>query len=150
MFFIIIAPWPVSGLISASLAACSTVGQNPSTEVDCKSIQSSCHYGRFWADLESGASRRKNGGRIPFLAPMNGARVGPGRARLLKLPILKSIPHWGLRWVAPSAWVIFMKSGLRTVESIWQKTGKACFDLMFPVELPAEALDAMDGKPQSR
>ncbi|MFN7507608.1 MAG: hypothetical protein ACK5Q1_18835, partial [Limnobacter sp.] len=70
------------GLISANLAACSTLGADSNNEVDCKSIQSSCHHGRFgliWkvqqadgkieADSISGTYEWRSGRTGPSQAP---------------------------------------------------------------------------------
>ena len=126
-------------LISAALGACSTLGKDTSTEVDCKAIQSSCHHGRFgliWkieqpdgkveADSISGTYEWRSGRSGPSQAP----EIAYLEVNSTLGPSLGSAKRLGEFYEVRAA------DGRVYLAKNWQ----SLFDLMFPVELPAEAL----------
>lgn len=127
------------GLISASLVACSTVGQNPSTEVDCKSIQSSCHYGRFgliWKVEQ--ADGKMEADSISGTYEWRSGRSGPSQApEIAYLEVNSTLgPSLGSAKRLGNFYEVRAADGRVYLAKDWQ----SLFDLMFPVELPAEAL----------
>lgn len=126
-------------LISSALGACSTLGKDSSTEVDCKAIQSSCHHGRFgliWkieqpdgkvaADSISGTYEWRSGRSGPSQAP----EIAYLEVNSTLGPSLGSAKRLGEFYEVRAA------DGRVYLAKNWQ----SLFDLMFPVELPAEAL----------
>lgn len=127
------------GLVAAGLGACSTIGKNAATEVDCKSTQSSCHHGRFgliWkvekadgkieADSISGTYEWRSGRSGPSQAP----EIAYMEVNSTLGPSLGSAKRLGDFYEVRAA------DGRVYLAKDWQ----SLFDLMFPVELPAEAL----------
>lgn len=124
---------------SAALGACSTVGKNNSTVVECESIQSSCHHGRFgliWkveqpdgqieADSVSGTYEWRSGRSGPSQAP----EIAYLEVNSTLGPSLGSAKRLGDFYEVRAA------DGRVYLAKDWQ----SLFDLMFPVELPANAL----------
>ncbi|MCR2745164.1 hypothetical protein [Limnobacter parvus] len=127
------------GLVAATLGACSTLGQESGIEVDCKALQSSCHYGRFgliWkvqqadgkveAESVSGSYEWRSGRSGPSLAP----EIAYMEVNSTLGPSLGSAKRLGNFYEVRAA------DGRVYLAKDWQ----SLFDLMFPVELPAEAL----------
>lgn len=128
-----------TSILSLALSACTTVEKDMSTQVDCNASASSCHHGRFgllWkvkqengkveADSISGTYEWRSGRTGPAQAPeiayleVN-SRLGPS---------LGSAKRLGDFFEVRAA------DGRVYLAQNWQ----SLFDLMFPVELPAEAL----------
>jgi hypothetical protein len=127
------------GLITINLAACSSLSEDSGTEVDCKAIQSSCHYGRFgliWkveqadgkieADTISGTYEWRSGRTGPSQAP----EIAYLEVNSTLGPLLGSARRLGNFYEVRAA------DGRVYLAKDWQ----SLFDLMFPVELPAKAL----------
>lgn len=127
------------GVVCAVLGACSTIGKNTSTEVDCKAVQSSCHYGRFgliWKVEQSDGKIEADS--ISGTYEWRSGRSGPSQAPEIAYMEVNSTlgPSLGSAKRLGDFYEVRAADGRVYLAKDWQ----SLFDLMFPVELPAEAL----------
>ncbi|MBU0783608.1 MAG: hypothetical protein KJ798_14990 [Gammaproteobacteria bacterium] len=126
-------------MISATLGACSTLGKDESTEVDCGAIQSSCHHGRFgliWKVEQ--ADGKIEADSISGTYEWRSGRSGPSQApEIAYLEVNSTLgPSLGSAKRLGEFYEVRAADGRVYLAKNWQ----SLFDLMFPVELPAEAL----------
>lgn len=129
----------LGGLICATLSACSTLDKEEHIEIDCKASQSSCHHGRFgliWkiqkadgtteADSMSGSYEWRSG------------RSSTSQSvDVAYLEVSSTIgPSLGSAKRIGSLYEVRAADGRVYLAQDWQ----SLFNLMFPVELPAQAL----------
>lgn len=126
-------------LISLVVGACSTPGQGSVTEVDCKSVQSSCHHGRFgliWKIVQTDGKVEAES--ISGTYEWRSGRTGPSQAPEIAYMEVNSTlgPTLGSARRLGNFYEVRAADGRVYLAQDWQ----SLFDLMFPVELPAEAL----------
>ncbi|MBU2210215.1 MAG: hypothetical protein KKC35_01145 [Gammaproteobacteria bacterium] len=126
-------------MISATLGACSTLGKDESTEVDCGAIRSSCHHGRFgliWKVEQ--ADGKIEADSISGTYEWRSGRSGPSQApEIAYLEVNSTLgPSLGSAKRLGEFYEVRAADGRVYLAKNWQ----SLFDLMFPVELPAEAL----------
>jgi outer membrane biogenesis lipoprotein LolB len=126
-------------LLSLVLGACSTPGKGTITEVDCKSVQSSCHHGRFgliWKVVQ--ANGKVEAESVSGNYEWRSGRTGPSQApEIAYLEVSSTLgPSLGSARRLGSFYEVRAADGRVYLAQDWQ----SLFDLMFPVKLPAEAL----------
>lgn len=122
-----------------SLAGCSSLGKSSDNQVDCKALQSSCHYGRFgilWkVNQPDGKVEAES---ISGTYEWRSGRSGPSQApEIAYLEVSSSLgPSLGSARRLGEFYEVRAADGRVYLAQDWQ----TLFNLMFPVELPANAL----------
>ena len=125
--------------VTSALGACSTTGKDTLTNVDCNSIQSSCHYGRFgliWKiEQPDGKTEAESvSGTYEWRSGRSGSSQAPEIAYMEVSSTLG--PSLGSAKRLGNFYEVRAADGRVYLAKDWQ----SLFDLMFPVELPANAL----------
>lgn len=125
-------------MLSVLLAGCGVFGQKSGKEVDCKSMQSSCHSGRFGLVYTVQGSKGEEGDSISGTYTWRSGRYGEANQREIAFLEVNSTlgPNLGVARRLGDFYEVRAADGRVYLAKDWQ----SLFDLMFPVKLPANSL----------
>lgn len=134
-------------LIGLIVSGCGSLGSKPSNEVDCKSVQSSCHSGRFGLVYKTQTANGEEGDTVSGTYVWRSGRYGEANSRELAYLEVNSTlgPNLGVAKRYGDFYEVRAADGRVYLAKDWQ----SLFDLMFPVKLPADSLIKWMVSPQT-
>ncbi|MDX1668351.1 MAG: hypothetical protein R3194_02940 [Limnobacter sp.] len=124
--------------LSLALSGCAIFGSSDPNEIDCGSVQSSCHSGRFGLIWKTSTPDGLEGDSISGTYEWKSGRLGNSNSvSVAHLQVNSTLgPNLGVAKRKGDFYEVRAADGRVYLAQDWQ----TLFDLMFPVTLPAQAL----------
>lgn len=125
--------------LPAFLSSCASISGSSEAKVNCQAFQSSCHHGRFGLVWKTDKGDGKlEGDSISGSYEWRSGRFGPANETEMALLEVNSTlgPTIGIAKRVGQMYEVRAADGRVYLAKDWQ----SLFDLMFPVQLPADAL----------